>query len=125
MGVEDTASRGIFQKTILKHKGTVFSIDTRGEVLSSQLEASIIIPHTAKTRVNINDIICDYIYFDILKHTLIKIIIIILQYHYEALFRSEQYAIVDNACREYLFLIDFFKARNTQALEIFNQVRLN
>lgn len=93
MGVEDTASRGIFQKTILKHKGTVFSIDTRGEVLSSQLEASIIIPHTAKTR-----------------------------YHYEALFRSEQYAIVDNACREYLFLIDFFKARNTQALEIFNQV---
>ncbi|XP_011252571.1 vacuolar protein sorting-associated protein 52 homolog [Camponotus floridanus] len=93
MGVEDTASRGIFQKTILKHKGTVFSIDTRGEVLSSQLEATIIIPHTAKTR-----------------------------YHYEALFRSEQYAIVDNACREYLFLIDFFKARNTQALEIFNQV---
>lgn len=55
MGVEDTASRGIFHKATLKHKGTVFSIDTRGEVLSSQLEASIIVPHTAKTRVNIND----------------------------------------------------------------------
>lgn len=94
MGVEDTASRGIFHKTTLKHKGTVFSIDTRGEVLSSQLEAPIIVPHTAsKTR-----------------------------YHYEALFRSEQYALVDNACREYLFLIEFFKAREIQALDIFNQV---
>lgn len=63
MGVEDTASRGIFHKTTLKNKGTVFSIDTRGEVLSSQLEASIIVPHTAsKTRVHTNDMY-DYIYF--------------------------------------------------------------
>lgn len=62
MGVEDTASRGIFHKTTLKHKGTVFSIDTRGEVLSSQLEASIIVPHTAKTRVHTNDMY-NYIYF--------------------------------------------------------------
>jgi len=54
MGVEDTAGRGIFHKTTLKHKGTVFSIDTRGQVLSSLLEAPIIVPHTAsKTRVNI------------------------------------------------------------------------
>ncbi|XP_011167221.1 vacuolar protein sorting-associated protein 52 homolog [Solenopsis invicta] len=94
MGVEDTANRSIFHKTTLKHKGTVFSIDTRGQVLSSHLEAPIIIPHAAsKTR-----------------------------YHYEALFRSEQYAVADNACREYLFLIEFFKVRNAQALDIFNQV---
>jgi mannitol/fructose-specific phosphotransferase system IIA component len=54
MGVEDTAGRGIFHKTTLKHKGTVFSIDKRDEVLSTQLEAPIIVPHTAsKTRVNI------------------------------------------------------------------------
>lgn len=46
----------------------------------------------------------------------------ILQYHYEALFRSEQYALVDNACREYLFLTEFFKVRDAQALNIFNQV---
>lgn len=53
MGVEDTAGRGIFHKTILKHKGTVFSIGNRGDVLTSQLEAPIIVPHTAsKTRVN-------------------------------------------------------------------------
>lgn len=57
MGIEDTAGRSMFHKTTLKHKGTVFSIDTRGQVLSSQLEAPIIIPHTAsKTRVNTNDI---------------------------------------------------------------------
>lgn len=96
MGVEDTVGRGLFHKTTLKHKGTVFSIDTRDQVLSSQLEASIIIPHTAhiaKTR-----------------------------YHYEALFRSEQYAVADNGCREYLFLIEFFKVHNAQALDIFNQI---
>ncbi|XP_058792719.1 vacuolar protein sorting-associated protein 52 homolog isoform X2 [Phymastichus coffea] len=95
MGVEDTASRGLFHKTShLKHRGTVFSIGTRGETLSSQLEAPIIVPHTAsKTK-----------------------------YHYEALFRSEQYALVDNGCREYLFLTEFFKVRGPQALDIFNQV---
>ncbi|XP_033206763.2 vacuolar protein sorting 52 isoform X1 [Bombus vancouverensis nearcticus] len=94
MGVEDTAGRSIFHKTILKHKGTVFSIGNRGDVLTSQLEALIIVPHTAsKTR-----------------------------YHYEALFRSEQYALVDNACREYLFLTEFFKVHGVQAMDIFNQV---
>ncbi|XP_043280864.1 vacuolar protein sorting-associated protein 52 homolog [Venturia canescens] len=94
MGVEDTAGRGIFHKSSLRHRGTVFSIGTRGEVLGSQLEAPIIVPHTAsKTR-----------------------------YQYEALFRSEQYALVDNACREYLFLAEFFKVRGVQAMDIFNQV---
>lgn len=94
MGIEDTAGRGIFHKTTLKHRGTVFSIGTRGEVLTTQLEAPIIVPHTElKTR-----------------------------YHYEALFRSEQYALADNASREYLFLTEFFKVCNAQALDIFNQV---
>lgn len=61
MGVEDTAGRSMFHKTTLKHKGTVFSIDTRGEVLSSQLEAPIIVPHTAsKMRVSMLIYISDY-----------------------------------------------------------------
>ncbi|CAK9814163.1 Vacuolar protein sorting-associated protein 52 homolog [Anthophora plagiata] len=94
MGVEDTAGRSIFHKTILKHRGTVFSIGSRGDVLTSQLEAPIIVPHTASK----------------------------IRYHYEALFRSEQYALVDNACREYLFLTEFFKVRGAQAMDIFNQV---
>lgn len=46
-----------------------------------------------------------------------------LQYHFEALFRSEEYALVDNACREYLFLTEFFKVRGAQAMDIFNQVQ--
>ena len=97
MGVEDNVNRGLFHKSHLKHRGTVFSIGARGDILSSQLEAPIIVPHTAsKTK-----------------------------YHYEALFRSEQYALVDNACREYLFLVEFFKVRGPQALDIFNQVSNN
>ncbi|XP_015114891.1 vacuolar protein sorting-associated protein 52 homolog [Diachasma alloeum] len=94
MGVEDNVGRGIFHKTTLKHRGTVFSIGTRGEVLGAQLEEPIIVPHTASK----------------------------IRYHYEALFRSEQYALVDNACREYLFLTEFFKVRGVQAMDIFNQV---
>lgn len=45
-----------------------------------------------------------------------------LQYTFEALFRSEQYALVDNACREYLFVSDFFMVRGQQALHLFNQI---
>lgn len=122
MGVEDTVGRGIFHKTTLKHRGTVFSIGNRGDVLTSQLEAPIIVPHTAtKTRVNMKI----KIYWNKIKYININIIIpSYLQYHYEALFRSEQYALVDNACREYLFLTEFFKVRGVQAMDIFNQVIL-
>lgn len=52
MGIEDTASRGLFHKTTLKHKGTVFTIGNRGDVLAQQLEAPIIVPHVQmKNRV--------------------------------------------------------------------------
>lgn len=62
MGVEDTASRGLFHKSHLKHRGTVFSIGTRGEVLSSQLEAPIIVPHTAsKTKVSFGNLFYTYV----------------------------------------------------------------
>lgn len=44
------------------------------------------------------------------------------QYPYEALFRSEQYALVDNACREYLFVSEFFMVRGQQAIQLFNQI---
>jgi hypothetical protein len=46
----------------------------------------------------------------------------LLQYPYEALFRSEQYALVDNACREYLFLVEFFMVPGKQAASLFNQI---
>ncbi|PNF30557.1 putative vacuolar protein sorting-associated protein 52 [Cryptotermes secundus] len=99
MGIEDMgASRGsgLFYKTPLKHKSTVFTIGSRGDVLSAQLEAPVIVPHAAHKTEN--------------------------RYPFEALFRSEQYTLVDNACREYLFLAEFFKVQGKQALALFNQI---
>lgn len=53
MGIEDNSSRNLFYKTSLKHKGTVFTIGNRGDVLAQQLEAPIIIPHAQqKNRVS-------------------------------------------------------------------------
>lgn len=96
MGNDDTTSnKGIFSKSMsLRNKGTIFTIGNRAEILNQQLEAPILVPHTH------------------LK----------IQYSYEALFRSEQYALVDNACREYLFGTEFFMVRGAQAQDLFNQV---
>ncbi|XP_067001896.1 vacuolar protein sorting-associated protein 52 homolog isoform X2 [Anabrus simplex] len=96
MGIEDTASRVPFIKTSLKQKNTVFTIGNRGDILTTQLEAPIIVPHAAQEQDN--------------------------RYPFEALFRSEQYALVDNACREYLFLTEFFMVRGGQALELFDKI---
>ncbi|XP_044752013.1 vacuolar protein sorting-associated protein 52 homolog [Coccinella septempunctata] len=93
MGIEDTASRGIFNKS-LRNKGTIFTIGSRGVVLAQQLEAPIIVPHAQVKN----------------------------KFPYEALFRSEQYALVDNACREYLFICEFFMLKGQQALEAFNEI---
>lgn len=95
MGIEDTASKSLFSKSSsLKNKSTVFTIGNRGDILSSQLEAPIIVPHAhQKTR-----------------------------FPFEALFRSEQYALVDNACREYLFITEFYLVRGNQAQDLFNQI---
>lgn len=44
------------------------------------------------------------------------------QYPFESLFRSQHYALLDNSCREYLFLCDFFLVAGTPALDLFNTV---
>ncbi|KAJ8966743.1 hypothetical protein NQ317_012675 [Molorchus minor] len=93
MGIEDTATRGLFNKS-LKHKATVFTIGNRGDVLAQQLEAPIIVPH-AETKN---------------------------RYPFEALFRSIQYALVDNACREYLFVTEYFMVKGQPALDLFNKI---
>ncbi|XP_021948415.1 vacuolar protein sorting-associated protein 52 homolog [Folsomia candida] len=41
---------------------------------------------------------------------------------YEALFRSLIFTLVDNACREYLFLGDFFMVKTTILMDLFHQV---
>lgn len=58
MGIEETGHKGLFHKSSLKQKNTVFTIGKRGEVLTSLLEADIIIPHSAqKSEVRVRNII--------------------------------------------------------------------
>ena len=48
--------------------------------------------------------------------------ILFLQYSYEQLFRSVHYALMDNACREYLFIADFFSLTSAAAQEMFDSI---
>ena len=45
-----------------------------------------------------------------------------LQYPFESLFRSFQYALVDNSCHEFTFVTEFFMTRDTNALLLFEIV---
>lgn len=95
MGVDDNAKKGIFgTKPSLKNKGTIFTLGNRGNVLTVDLESPIIVPHAAQKNEA--------------KHS------------FETLFRSQQYALVDNACREYLFITEFFMVQENNAQELFN-----
>ncbi|XP_030644650.1 vacuolar protein sorting-associated protein 52 homolog [Chanos chanos] len=97
MGVEDTAKKGFFSKPSLKSRNTIFTLGQRGAVLSpAELEGPILIPHTAQK----GD----------------------CRYPYETLFRSQHYALLDNSCREYLFLSDFFMVAGNSALDLFNSI---
>ncbi|PZC82426.1 vacuolar protein sorting-associated protein 52 homolog [Helicoverpa armigera] len=94
MGIEDGSKGGFFQKSNLKNKSTIFTIGNRGDVLAQQLEAPIIVPHVQQK----------------------------IKYSYEALFRSLQYALVDNGCREYLFTTEFFHVKGSHAQELFDRI---
>lgn len=195
MGIEDTASRGggLFHKATLKNKATVFTIGNRGEVLTSQLEAPITVPHAAqKTTAKVppswiltflmklwwkvqlkescpvkgwkqkwhqvvrstylshtakrsreewsqsfflkNFPNCLFLFFlistrleltDTIVLTLWLVIIaagIYFQFPYEALFRSVQYALLDNACREYLFISEFYMVKPPHSIQVFNRI---
>ncbi|KAI8427965.1 hypothetical protein MSG28_002279 [Choristoneura fumiferana] len=94
MGIEDGIKGSFFQKSNLKNKSTIFTIGNRGDVLAQQLEAPIIVPHAQQKT----------------------------KYSYEALFRSLQYALVDNSCREYLFTTEFFHVKGSHAQELFDRI---
>ncbi|XP_047240424.1 vacuolar protein sorting-associated protein 52 homolog isoform X2 [Girardinichthys multiradiatus] len=94
MGVEDTAKKGFFSKPSLKSRNTIFTVGQRGAILSpAELEGPILVPHTAQRGDS--------------------------RYPYETLFRSQHYALLDNGCREYLFLCDFFMVAGNSALDLF------
>jgi hypothetical protein len=98
IGVEDTGRRsGFFSTRVpLKNRSTIFTLGHRDAVLTTDLEDPIIVvPHAQKAE---------------------------RRYSYEGLFRSVHYALMDHACREYLFVIDFFKMPQSGAMDIFQQV---
>ncbi|XP_061752738.1 vacuolar protein sorting-associated protein 52 homolog isoform X1 [Nerophis ophidion] len=97
MGVEDTAKKGFFSKPSLKSRNTIFTLGQRGAILSPpELEGPILVPHTAQRGDS--------------------------RYPYETLFRSQHYALLDNGCREHLFLSDFFMVAGNSALDLFNSI---
>ncbi|XP_054164992.1 vacuolar protein sorting-associated protein 52 homolog [Oppia nitens] len=100
MGCEDTGAKSrssIFtHKHSLKNRSTVFSIGDRENLLTMELESPLIVPHVAVK----SDI----------------------RYSVESLFRSHQFALVDNACREYLFITEVFMANHNTAQEFFTIV---
>lgn len=80
----------------LKNRSTVFTMGTRSSVIKLDLEAPLIMPGAAKQDV---------------------------KYTPEALFRTVHYALLDNTCREFLFLKDFFMTSGeTQTADLFNLV---
>uniref|UniRef100_G3P5R3 Vacuolar protein sorting-associated protein 52 homolog n=1 Tax=Gasterosteus aculeatus aculeatus TaxID=481459 RepID=G3P5R3_GASAC len=97
MGVEDTAKKGFFSKPSLRSRNTIFTVGQRGGILSpAELEGPILVPHTAQRGDS--------------------------RYPYETLFRSQHYALLDNGCREFLFLSDFFMVTGNAALDLFNSI---
>ncbi|PVD21732.1 hypothetical protein C0Q70_17532 [Pomacea canaliculata] len=105
MGVEDTAKKDILvpynssffsSKPQLKNRSTVFTLGNRGDVLTTGLEEPVIIPHAAAKNET--------------------------RYTFEMLFRSLHFALMDNCCREYLFLCDFFIVSGTGAQSLFDAI---
>uniref|UniRef100_A0A8C1YFE6 Vacuolar protein sorting-associated protein 52 homolog n=1 Tax=Cyprinus carpio TaxID=7962 RepID=A0A8C1YFE6_CYPCA len=98
---EDVADKddlmGVEDTPSLKSRNTIFTLGQRGAVLSpAELEGPILIPHTAQRGDS--------------------------RYPYETLFRSQHYALLDNGCREFLFLSDFFMVAGNSALDLFNSI---
>lgn len=80
----------------LKNRSTVFTMGTRSSVVKLDLEAPLIMPGAAKQDI---------------------------KYTPEALFRTVNYALLDNTCREYMFLKEFFMTSgDAQTIDLFNAV---
>jgi hypothetical protein len=68
------------------------------------------------------DIMCSCVVSLLEQRKQYRILCFVLQYPFEALFRSEQYALVDNTCREYLFLSEFFMVQGIEAQKLFSKI---
>eukprot|EP00095_Tigriopus_kingsejongensis_P003158 maker-scaffold791_size96783-snap-gene-0.31 protein:Tk03158 transcript:maker-scaffold791_size96783-snap-gene-0.31-mRNA-1 annotation:"vacuolar protein-sorting" len=88
---------GFFGKTTMKSKASVFSIGERANVIDEALEAPIIVPHHVQQKAE-------------------------SKYSYEVLFRSEQFCFLENACREFVFINQFFMVEGNDLHDLFHQI---
>eukprot|EP00069_Balaena_mysticetus_P022384 bmy_14325T0 len=94
---EEVAEKDDLMGPSLRSRNTIFTLGTRGSVISpTELEAPILVPHTAQRGEQ--------------------------RYPFEALFRSQHYALLDNSCREYLFICEFFVVSGSAAQDLFHAV---
>jgi hypothetical protein len=94
LGSEDKPKTSLFSsKPSLRNRSTVFTLGTRFSLIETDIESSIIIPHAS-----------------VKSET---------KYSLESIFRSEQFALLDNSCNECLFVCDFFLSKDKQAHELF------
>ncbi|KAI8602883.1 Sac2 family-domain-containing protein [Dissophora ornata] len=88
---DESARKGLFGTTKALHQKTnVFAVGSRLETLKNQ-DAGLILIHVANEKS--------------------------LKYPYEALFRSFNLALIDNASSEYLFLVEYFSKRSQPDIE--------
>ena len=102
------------QTTQLKQKETVFTLGNRKTVIESELEAPVIVPHAERIQEQ--------------SHRFGWILVSPRQitiFSFESLFRSLHYALLDCACREYLFILDFFLPSEQARFQMFNLVFQN
>ncbi|VDD97491.1 unnamed protein product, partial [Enterobius vermicularis] len=98
LGAEDTVKNAGFfsSKLQVRSRATVFSLGSRDSLLSEELTAPLIVPHTSQQS---NE-----------------------RFQFEVLFRSLQYAFVDHLSHEYLFISDFFMVTGQTAVGLFSQI---
>lgn len=98
MGNDDTsrANRSSLfnlKTNIIKHRSNVFALGDREILLSTELEAPIILPHITIKMEN--------------------------KYPLEKIFREIQFAFLDNACREHQFINEFFIVNSKLSCDLF------
>ena len=84
------------KNSTIKHRSNVFALGDRESLLSTELESALIVPH-ASTK---ND----------------------TKYSLECIFRGIQFAFLDNACREYLFISEYFMSNTKISQEFFHSI---